>query len=219
MSKPTDKNVSSKKKNMGKYLSASSAMVALSAFVPNPNGALAQTPTATFSASATVVDAIGITANQDIDFGKFVVGGAGKVLVSTAGVQSDTGANVTGLDAAQNGILRFTAAPVGAANTLELSVPDIATGSGITMKGATNTSKVLTITKLTFAADTAITKVNGASATGTFTLTNGDANATIRFATGTGFPQDVAFGGVLDVTGDETSEAYSGSFEVLITFP
>lgn len=216
MSKSTKMDVSPKN-NTGKYVSAASAMVALSAFVPNPNGALAQTPTATFTASATVVDAVGITDLQAIDFGKFVAGGTGRVIVSTAGVQSDTGANVTGLDAAQNGILRFSAAPTGTTNTLELSVPDIV--GGITLVGTNNATQTMQITKLTFAADSAITKVNNVASSGTFVLESTDPHATIRFADSTGFPQDVAFGGRLVVGGTEESQQYTGTFDVLITFP
>lgn len=227
MSKSSDTSVrsqryidKSRKKNSGKYLSAASAMVALSAFVPNPQGVMAQTPTATFNATATVVEPIGITAKQDIHFGKFVAGDSGAVLVSTAGVQSDTGADVTGLDGgAQNGIVRFTAAPVGATNTLQISAPDISGATGIQLAGTNTASVKVTITKLTFAALAAITKVNNVSAAGTFKLTSLNPNETIRFVGGTGFPQDLAFGGVLDIDAGKASQVYTGTFQLLITFP
>ncbi len=228
MSKSSDTSVvsqsnteNSRKKNSGKYLSAASAMVALSAFVPNPHGAMAQSvPTATFSASATVVDPIGIVAQQNIHFGKFVAGGSGAVAVSTAGVQSDTGTAVTGLDGgAANGILRFTTAPAGLSNTLQISAPDIAGGTGIQLAGTNTASVKVTITKLTFAALAAITKVAGNSSVGTFKLTSANPNETFRFANLTGFNQDLAFGGILDITAAKASQVYAGTFQVLITFP
>lgn len=223
MSLTNHKDKSSKK---GKYLSTASAMVALSAFVPNPNGAYAQTPTATFTPSATVVDAINITAQQQLKFGKFVVGGAGTVIINTAGDQSDIGANLTAVGGnATNGILRFNAVANGAGNTIRISVPELsAPGIQLTNSVGTPADK-MTITKLVFAADTKITTVNGNAATGTFALNDitspGDNTATVLFTTITAadLPIDVAFGGQLKAAGTEASGTYTGAFTVQVTFP
>ena len=77
------------KMNKNKLLTTGSVMVALSAFVPNQNEALANT--ATFSPTATVVDPITLSAAQELLFGKMAVNSAGKLTITTGGAQQQTG--------------------------------------------------------------------------------------------------------------------------------
>lgn len=215
-------SVSVNNKNEGSKtkLLAASATVALSAFVPNPNGALAQTPTASFTPTAEIVEEIDLQVGQELLFGKFAIHGAGTILVSTAGAQSSNG-SVTALgDNFQSGILKFNAAPAGAGNTLVLSAVELGTGAGVKMTGTNNGTQGITITKLTFAADAQITTVNGVNATSTFTLQDGGAGhtATILFSGAATFPQTLAFGGRVVVAGTEDDQGYSGAFDIVASF-
>ncbi len=214
-------SVSVNNKNEGSKtkLLAASATVALSAFVPNPNGALAQTPTASFTPTAEIVEEIDLQVGQELLFGKFAMHGAGTILVSTAGAQSSNG-SVTALgDNFQNGILKFNAAPAGAGNTLVLSAVELGTGSGIQMTGTNNATQAITITKLTFAADADLSVV-GVGTNNTFTLDSGGAAHTqsILFVTGASIPLNLDFGGRVVVAGTEDDQGYSGAFDIVASF-
>ena len=197
------------KMNKNKLLTTGSVMVALSAFVPNQNEALANT--ATFSPTATVVDPITLSAAQELLFGKMAhTGSSGKLTITTAGAQQQTGGVQALGGTYQEGKLAITGPK---ATNLVLSVVGLA-GSPIALTTAGDT---LSITRFNF--EDPGTAVSAPA--GTFNLKVGDATTTFKFA-GTGTAAEttnLSFGAQLDVDGDEAAGTYSGSFVMSVTYP
>mgnify|MGYP000409741586 CR=1 FL=1 len=197
------------KMNKNKLLTTGSVMVALSAFVPNQNEALANT--ATFSPTATVVDPITLSAAQELLFGKMAhTGSSGKLTITTAGAQQQTGGVQALGGTYQEGKLAITGPK---ATNLVLSVVGLA-GSPIALTTAGDT---LSITRFNF--EDPGTAVSAPA--GTFNLKVGDATTTFKFA-GTGTAAEttnLSFGAQLDVDGDETAGTYTGSFVMSVTYP
>ncbi|MDP7143321.1 MAG: DUF4402 domain-containing protein [Alphaproteobacteria bacterium] len=197
------------KMNKNKLLTTGSVMVALSAFVPNQNEALANT--ATFSPTATVVDPITLSAAQELLFGKMAhTGSSGHLTITTAGAQQQTGGVQALGGTYQEGKLAITGPK---ATNLVLSVVGLA-GSPIALTTAGDT---LSITRFNF--EDPGTAVSAPA--GTFNLKVGDATTTFKFA-GTGTAAEttnLSFGAQLDVDGDEAAGTYSGSFVMSVTYP
>ena len=195
--------------NKNKLLTTGSVMVALSAFVPNQNEALANT--ATFSPTATVVDPITLSAAQELLFGKMAhTGSSGHLTITTAGAQQQTGGVQALGGTYQEGKLAITGPK---ATNLVLSVVGLA-GSPIALTTAGDT---LSITRFNF--EDPGTAVSAPA--GTFNLKVGDATTTFKFA-GTGTAAEttnLSFGAQLDVDGDEAAGTYSGSFVMSVTYP
>lgn len=198
------------KMNKNKLLTTGSVMVALSAFVPNQNEALANT--ATFSPTATVVDPITLSAAQELLFGKMAhTGSSGKLTITTAGAQQQTGGVQALGGTYQEGKLAITGPK---ATNLVLSVVGLA-GSAIALDAGGTLE--LGITRFNF--EDPGTAVSAPA--GTFNLKVGDATTTFKFA-GTGTAAEttnLSFGAQLDVDGDETAGTYTGSFVMSVTYP
>lgn len=197
------------KMNKNKLLTTGSVMVALSAFVPNQNEALANT--ATFSPTATVVDPITLSAAQELLFGKMAhTGSSGHLTITTAGAQQQTGGVQALGGTYQEGKLAITGPK---ATNLVLSVVGLA-GSPIALN---NTGSTLDMGITRFNFEDPGTAVSAPA--GTFSLKTSDATTTLKFVgTGAG-TTNLSFGAQLDVDGDETTGTYSGSFVMSVTYP
>lgn len=199
------------KMNKNKLLTTGSVMVALSAFVPNQNEALANT--ATFSPTATVVDPITLSAAQELLFGKMAhTGSSGHLTITTGGAQQQTGGVQALGGTYQEGKLAITGPK---ATNLVLSVVGLA-GSPIALNN-TGSTLDMGITQFNFEdPGTAVSAPANA-----FSLKTSDATTTFKFA-GTGTAAEttnLSFGAQLDVDGDETAGTYSGSFVMSVTYP
>ena len=197
------------KMNKNKLLTTGSVMVALSAFVPNQNEALANT--ATFSPTATVVDPITLSAAQELLFGKMAVNSAGKLTITTGGAQQQTGGVQALGGTHQEGQLAITAPK---ATNLVLSVVGLA-GSPIALDRSAGTP-TLSIKQFNF--EDPGTAVSAPA--GQFSLKTSDAATTFKFAAGTGTDTtNLSFGAELTADGTETTGTYSGSFVMSVTYP
>lgn len=200
-------------------MATGAVMVALSSFVPNPiltNEAFAQASTVTtMSASATVVNPLGLTPGQLVKFGKFAVKGAGKLGLTTAGAQSVI-SNVVLIGGAttQAGSVKITA-PKSAA--FVISVPTFGAAGPIKLAhsakitGTATANYLMSITQLKMAAFTA-----GVPAAAV-TFSNGNPTTAASDQGAAGF-QTVALGGTLAVSAGQTPGVYTGTYQLLTTF-
>ena len=205
-----------------KALGASAAVVALSAFVPNPflmGEAMAQaTASDTLKISAKVVNPLGVNSGTELDFGTFAVAAAAGTYTYN---QTTTTINTSGgviISAGQLGSVTFTAPKLA---VFTISIADIVGGIFITNgtgggAGAT-ASKTMTVTALKFVS-TAATKMTIGGAT-TQTFTNASTTVTAQLLAGaTAGTGKATIGGILNTTSDQLVGSYSGTYTVSITF-
>ncbi len=202
-----------------RLMTTGAVMVALSSFVPNPlltGEAFAQASTSTtLTASATVVNPLGLTPGQLIKMGKFAVKGAGKLGLTVLGAQSAI-SNVLALGGAttQQGTVKITA-PKSAA--FKISIPTFATGpiklvqtAGGKTAGTATAKTLVSITQLKIPAfATGVPAAAKTFSTGNVSTTASNTGATFEV---------VNLGATLSFHATQTPGVYRGTYKVLTTY-
>lgn len=200
-----------------KVLGAGAAMVALSAFVPNPfliGEAMAQaTAQDTMNITAKVVNPLKVSQITKLNFGSFAVSkSAGKLTVPANGAPAISKGVIIG--AAVDGKVSFNA-PKNATFTIEIST--LAAASIVLKNGAGGSSKLTMKVDQIFLKVTATTKmkISGGGAQVTFAK-GGNTDATAKIVTGTKAAADV--GGRLNFKPTQATGTYQGTYDLVITF-
>lgn len=199
-----------------KLMTASAAMVGLSAFVPNPmftNDAMAQaTATVSLSVKASVTNPLGLKSGTELDFGTFAIATTGTIKITAGGGTAVSNGFV--ITAGQAGSFTVTA-PAGATFTLSVTKYAAASNIVLTAAGGGAASKSMTLSTLAWAATSKVKTTGGGTMSAT--LSNGNGTVTsLTLATVTKGVVNV--GGQLVFNNNQVTGGYSTSYTLLVTF-
>ena len=156
--------------------------------------AIAHAANATLSVSAEIVNAVNVTQNTPLSFGRFTLAGAGAVSIAaeTDGSNSSTG-GVSLVNSAQRGLVTITASS--GAKML------------VTVGNATLTNSGSSDTTLTMSSAECALDNGGAATVGSCSFTMPESGIAL-----------VGIGGTLNAGGDESIGLYSGTITVIANF-